>query len=476
MAQSIQQFNMPHNEKARKKIVKFVFLFYWILIFEGALRKWFFPQYHEIIFFLRDPIVLFVYFIAWRNGFIKRDAILSIGIMISLLFVFLLFIQTVVVKINPLTLFYGWRLYFYYLPLSFVIKDSFHQKDIHKLIRQTLYISIPLSVLAYFQFISPPDSFINKGYSSFEVFTVAVGIVRTTGTFTFTSGQTMFAASLIAMLVFAWLYRKRYRLMSMPLLMICTGSSMAILLLTGSRTAFFMTGLVVLATFAGLMFSNDSKLKSTGIFLLIFLILIGTVMFLGPLKKSFDAISTRFETAEAAEGSPFLRAIGPLIIFTHQLTTAPFFGNGLGLTSGGGSKLETGKAKVLLAEDDWSRIIVESGPVFGLFFLVYRIYFSIALTSRCLKAASKDNNLLPMIFLGFIGYYLLAGQIASVGVFQGYNWLFVGLSMAAAQKQRRETDQPDAKLQIVVHGKRQGNKADFLSTPSLTTHAVNNKA
>ena len=42
-------------------------MIYWLLIFEGALRKWVFPEYQQIIFFLRDPIVLLAYIIAFRN-------------------------------------------------------------------------------------------------------------------------------------------------------------------------------------------------------------------------------------------------------------------------------------------------------------------------------------------------------------------------------------------------------------------------
>jgi hypothetical protein len=429
---------MDRQEIARKKIVKYIFLIYWMLIFEGAFRKWFFPEYHEIIFFLRDPVVLLVYIITLRNGIIKRDKLLSAGIVIAILFIPLFFLQVLTTKINYLTLIYGWRMYFYYLPLAFVIKDAFHHEDLYKLIRQTLYISIPLSVLAFVQFISPQTSFINKGYSNYEVFTVIPGVVRTTGTFTFTAGQTMYAASLTAMLVFAWLYHKRHAIIPLPWLIITTGSTLTTLLVSGSRSAFVTAGLIIVATFVGLLFTKETKLKFTGTFLLIFLILVGTLMSLGPLKKSLDAITGRFKMAEASEGSFVMRAIAPLFIVTSHIETAPLIGNGLGLTSGGGSKLATGKAQLLLAEDDWSRIIEESGPAFGLLFIFYRFTFTIVLMRRCLKAAKQDNNLLPMIFFGFIGHALFQGQIASMGVIQGYTWIFVGLMMAAAQKQQNE--------------------------------------
>ena len=174
----------------------------------------------------------------------------------------------------------------------------------------------------------------------------------------------MYAASLMAMLIFIWLYRKRYSLMTLPSLIVTTITSVTTLLVTGSRTAFFMTGLVIAGTFISLIFTRETKLKFTGTVILVFLLLVGTVMFLGPLKDSYDALTTRFEQASAVEGSPLSRAIAPLIIFTKHIFTTPVIGEGLGVTSGGGSKLAFGKAKWFLAEDEWSRNIVEAGPGF----------------------------------------------------------------------------------------------------------------
>ena len=436
---------MNKQEIARRKIVKYIFLIYWIMIFEGAVRKWLFPQLNELIFFLRDPFVLLTYLIAFRNNIFTRDRLLTSGIVIALLFIPLIFIQVMVNKINVLALIYGWRCYFLYLPFAFVIKDTMRHEDIHKLFKHALYISIPLAVLAYIQFISPRDSFINNGYGGGDAFVVSGLIVRTTGTFSFTAGQTMYAASLMAMLVFIWLYRTRFNILSLPSLIVTTITSLTTLLVTGSRTAFFMTGLIVAGTFIGLLFTKETKQKFTGTILLVFLILVGTVMFLGPLKKSFDATTARFEQASASEGSSLSRAIAPLMVFTRHVLTAPVIGEGLGVTSGGGTKLAFGKAKWFLAEDEWSRHLVEAGPGFGLIYIFYRIFFTFVLARQCLNAARKDNNILPMILFGFIGFYLLAGQIASVGGLLIYNWIFVGLVMAAVKKQQSEIIPPKYK-------------------------------
>lgn len=426
-------------DSARKRIVKYVFLVYWLLIFEGALRKWAFPQYHEVIFFARDPIVLLIYILAWRNNFFKKDGYLTIGMAVSMLFLPLIFFQLVVIDMHPLTLIYGWRMYFAYLPLIFVIKEVFHQDDIFRLIRQTLYISIPLSVLVFFQYISPPQSFINAAYSDGFVFIVANNIVRTTGTFSFTAGQTMYAASLVAMLIIAWFYRKRAPLLSMPWLLLATIASITTLLLSGSRTAFFMAGLVVVSAFIGLTYMRGISQKATGIVLLLLLIGVGTLLFLGPFRDSFDALGTRFQQAEHAEGSTWYRAFYPLFAFTDRIITTSPVGHGVGYGTSGGSRIATGKSHIILPEDEWSRVVMEAGPVFGMMYIGYRILFTLFIARRCIRS-SRANNLIPMIFFGFIGFYLLAGNITQTGSVHGYNWIFVGLTLAAMKIQFTNTN------------------------------------
>ena len=39
---------------AGKRVVRLLFLFYWLLVVEGALRKWGLPQLEQVLFFIRD--------------------------------------------------------------------------------------------------------------------------------------------------------------------------------------------------------------------------------------------------------------------------------------------------------------------------------------------------------------------------------------------------------------------------------------
>jgi hypothetical protein len=218
-----------------------------------------------------------------------------------------------------------------------------------------------------------------------------------------------------------------------------------------------MTGLVVVATFVGLLFTSGLKRKVTGTAILLLLILFSTLLFTGPFKESLQALVTRFAQAEHVEGSAIGRAVAPLLAFGGRIATAPLAGVGLGFGTTGGSFLATGKAQIVLPEDEWSRVVMEAGPVFGLLYIGYRALFAAILLARCVRSARADN-MLPFIFFGFIGFYLLAGNVTQTGTVHGYNFIFVGLAMAAMKTARRRKVSPStasivSSAQVQAHGR-----------------------
>ena len=67
-----------------------------------------------------------------------------------------------------------------------------------------------MAVLVYYQFGSAPDSFINKNVvDDTFVFRVVGDIVRTTGTFSFTAGYSLFVVSVVAIVAASWTVRTR---------------------------------------------------------------------------------------------------------------------------------------------------------------------------------------------------------------------------------------------------------------------------
>src|ERR1700722_17363229 len=51
-------------EKRRKALIRSIFAIYWLLIFEGAIKKWIAPHYTRELYFIKDPFLLWTYWLA----------------------------------------------------------------------------------------------------------------------------------------------------------------------------------------------------------------------------------------------------------------------------------------------------------------------------------------------------------------------------------------------------------------------------
>lgn len=438
------------REKARLRIVSLIFIIYWLLIFEGALRKWAFPEFEKILFFIRDPFVLLVYWFAFRNRFFPKKSWLLIGaILLGVLMTPVIVIQTMTLNLNPLIMFYGWRNYFFYVPLAFVIGECFKTTDLVRMVRQSLIVAIPMAVLVYFQFLSPPDSFINKAVTKDAfIFKVSGDIVRTTGTFTFTAGHSLFVGSIVAMLMIVWLIPAGSRPIKRTVLWLATGAAATMIALSGSRTVFFLVALSLLGLITAGMLIH--RLRARAIWIPAMLSVIGAVIFIFAFPTAFEAMSQRQADAAMQEGSTVTRAFSSFYNFVDVLPEAPNIGYGLGFGTGGGSSLATGLAQFTLAEDEWSRIILEIGPFLGFLYILFRVALVSSLLLRSIKEARNANNPLPLILLSFIGMPLLNGPITMQGTINGYGWIFCGFCLAAIKTSQVATVNKSAAKSILT--------------------------
>ena len=72
------------NEGGRRLIVGLVLVVYLLLILEGVLRKWLFPEFGQILYFIRDPFVLFIYVAALATGhWPRREPWLAVGMVLG---------------------------------------------------------------------------------------------------------------------------------------------------------------------------------------------------------------------------------------------------------------------------------------------------------------------------------------------------------------------------------------------------------
>lgn len=108
------------KEKMRRWIVRLVMIAYWLLISEGAMRKWGARGSQELIYFIRDPFVLASYYIAYKYSLWPRmNSLFKCGMQLSVVYMGLMLVQLAMTGLNPLICAFGWRNYFFYLPLVF---------------------------------------------------------------------------------------------------------------------------------------------------------------------------------------------------------------------------------------------------------------------------------------------------------------------------------------------------------------------
>jgi len=419
------------KEKARRIIVICVFIVYWLLIFEGALRKWVLPNAQEWLFFVRDPFVLAVYFLAIKNDmWPKWSPVFKVGVGLALIAIPLMMVQIVASNLHILTGIYGWRMYFWYLPLAFIIGEQFRGKDMQRLVRHSLIVCVPIALLVLAQFRSSADSFVNSSLGGSQAMLVSQGVVRTSGTFTVAAAQSLFIGSVMAFLLTAWLLPGKQRPFSLVTLLIASGAVMTTFAVSGSRTVFLQLAMIVVGAIAGAFIIFRKRPQVKMLVILPSLLVAGALAYLTVFSRAYEVMRERQLGAMGAEGSIFTRFFNLFTTVLKVVPSASILGMGIGSGTMGGTRLATGTAVFAMAEDEWSRIILECG-LFGAFYIAYRAWFLAWLVKNAWRAVERSMNPLPLILVCFIGITFLTGPISLQGTINGYGWLFAGFCIAA---------------------------------------------
>ena len=134
------------RESRRRRLVRLVFVIYWLLIFDGALRKWGLPQFQAPLFFIRVPFTLWLYGLALTQGrWPRTHGLLLTAYVLAVAAAVLIPIQLVAGGYGARYLLvagYGWMNYFFYIPLAFIVGAQFRRQDVLRLLRHTLWLAI----------------------------------------------------------------------------------------------------------------------------------------------------------------------------------------------------------------------------------------------------------------------------------------------------------------------------------------------
>src|SRR5882724_8858159 len=184
---------------------RLIWLYFWLLIFEGALRKWIVPSLSTPLLIVRDPLVILIYLQAIRCKRFPLDGIM-LGYFTLLVGFVLLALTQIISGIGggAIVAAYGLRTNFLHLPLMFVIPQVFSYRDVLKLGKWILILSISMTALMVVQFESSAGSWINAATrSDVQQIEFAMGKVRPSGVFSFATGLAHFFVLATAFVIYA---------------------------------------------------------------------------------------------------------------------------------------------------------------------------------------------------------------------------------------------------------------------------------
>ncbi len=105
-----------------RNIRRLIWLYFWLLLLEGALRKWALPSLSNPLLIVRDPVVLLIYILAIRSRVFPRNGWIASLAVIGFLSFALSFIPLwpyLPPSRIALVSGYGFRSNFLHLPLIF---------------------------------------------------------------------------------------------------------------------------------------------------------------------------------------------------------------------------------------------------------------------------------------------------------------------------------------------------------------------
>lgn len=417
------------NDTGTKLIKKLIWLFFWLLIFEGALRKWVLPSLATPLLIIRDPLAIYILFIARKRGLLPITNDLVGMILIGVLGMFTSMVSG---HRNIFVAIYGVRPFILYFPLIYIIGNVFEREDVIKMGKILCFLAIPMTVLIAAQFYSPQSAYVNRGIggdTSGGGFSGALGYYRPPGTFSFITGTVQFYALTCAFICFQWLDKSSKNI----LILIC--STVALLLaipFSISRSLTFHVVITVLFAIVGGFRKPKQFLRLTiaslGI-LVVYLFINNTNYY----NTGIDVLGARFENANASEGGVegtlINRFIGGLLNSFVWAFENPIFGYGLGIGTNVASMLMRGYVDFTVGEDEWSRNIGELGLVLGFFVIFIRVRITFKLFKDSFHRLG-NGDFLPWLLVSVSSLFSMQGNWAQPTSL-GFSILMIGLTYAA---------------------------------------------
>ncbi len=423
----------------KKRLKQIIWLYLILLIFEGALRKWLLPSLSTPLLLVREPIAIYLLFIAIKKRWLTNPIFLCMFAVTSVSFIMTLLFG----HQNLLVALYGWRIYSLDFAIIFIFPHILNKEDVFRMGRFVLYLSIPMTILISLQFYSPQSAWVNRGIGG-DIegggFSGANGYFRPPATFSFTSGFINYQLLVGSFLIYYLIENKSLpiRLQIKPIwlytIVLCYILTIPFSI---SRTHLFQTVLLLGVLLIGIVLIGKLKIVQRIVIPSLVVILLGFfISSSGLASEGIDAFVERFVSASESESKgkgndvAFLNRIIYNLGF-DSVDNIPFWGYGIGLGTNAGAALAGGKNGMFSffnGESENARILNESGFMLGMGIILIRLYMVLYLIYSAYLRLRYHRDLKPWLLIVGVVTMLGMGQWGQPTAF-GFSAIFAGFML-----------------------------------------------
>jgi hypothetical protein len=406
-----------------------------IALFEGAIRKWVWAGGGDLVYFLKDGVLLGAYlrfFLAPDPDI--RAYRLDIGTTAILILSLVVSFGAINPNIgSPILAVLGIKFYLYYIPLAFMMPYLFRTQQ--EMVRQLTWyalLGIPICALGFLQWRSDAFSVLNT-YAAGMVETGATGFgvgsgVRVTGTFSYITGHTTFVT------FFAALYLGLIAVKETPWKGVMVGVALPMLaansFMGGSRGAVMTAGFVVLGFLLASFstgFTTSKQLKGT--------LIVGALVCVAGVMFFFsDAVQLWTARRSTAGDNVASRVVNmPLEALEQAFSESGLTGYGIGLTHSASAAMRNAlqipppKRKPPVFDTEPGQVFAELGLFGFLAWYGLRFYIWIALWNSFRRSPPGILKTISLSAFMVYGPYMIMSVVlnhtASILI-----WALVGLA------------------------------------------------
>ncbi|MCB9079359.1 MAG: hypothetical protein H6631_17290 [Anaerolineaceae bacterium] len=402
-----------------------------LVVVEGALRKWVLPQASELIYFLKDIVLLGAY-VSYYHSHVGRQRKPAQKTIFQP-FLVLMTLWCVAEVFNPrlgspVVGVFGLKSYLFYIPLVWILPNLFTTwEKLYHFLRAYLLLIIPIGILGIVQYFSPPTSFLNV-YVPGEVTSIAAfnGHVRITGTFSYIGGYGVYLLVAFGLLLplltlrQSWMWRV---ILLVELFLIVVNSFMS-----GSRGVILNQALLLLLYLAFLFVRQPGETIRFVRRFTLPAVVVGYIVFTR-FRIAFDNFMLRVTVNDDLSSRVSSSFANPFDFIDY----AGIMGYGIGATLPGGRALRTilglpvGEWIPVYFESEMGRIILEIGPLGFLGWYLLRLIIMLALFSVFWRLRTPLLRQLALIAF-LIHLLLFNGQLVVNQTFAVYYWVLASFT------------------------------------------------